>query len=476
MRPCPRPALACALAVLAATSVPASAQRLAGTAYLADGTTPAPGTIIVARDTAGRDVAHAVTGATGGFAFFVDSARPLAFVAERVGLEPTPLFTRTFRDGERDSVRVVLGAAAVALPAKAPRGASTCGGRGDGREAIQLVMGEARKVLLASRYRIGRPDAEARTTAFSHRTAKNGVDTLYTMMRRESGSPPPLFEEVPTAELERRGFFATINGERAFAPPGHETLLSDWFAETHCFELKRATAKELIVEYEPARERKGLIDVEGEYVFDRATGGLRSITFRYENLPREERHSEAGGAIEFARASNGEWVAIHWHQRTPLLGYRSASGNTTFVQSQMTLVDITGHRVTGGRVNAVLGAGRPVLQVDPLPPSRSEFTASCPERVVSSSTAAAKGRLIAADSQPAYRVAVRGSWKTLVVVDRTEMTEREHVRETVTDANGEWLLCDLPVEKDVTLIWSVLGKDEVKAIKLTRGGVVEEIR
>ena len=475
MRSLPLSALACAFLAAAPTFVTAGAQRLAGAVVLADGRTPAPGTIVVARDSAGHDVGYAVAGATGGFAFFVDSTQPLSFVAERVGLAATPLFTRRFRDGERDSVTVTLSADALTLPTKVPRGASTCGGRGDGRTAVESLLGEARKVLLASRYRIGRPDAVARTTAFQHRTAKNGLDTLYTMMRREVGTPPPLFEEVPAEELERRGFFATVNGERHFAPLGHETLLSAWFAETHCFKLDRADDQELVVEFAPSRERKGLVDVEGTYRFDRATGGLREVTFRYQNLPREERHSEAGGAIEFARASNGEWVATRWHQRFPLLGYRSSSGATTFVESKMTLVDITGHRVVGGRVNAILGGARPVFQVDPLPPLRSEFAALCPERVVSAQTAAAMGRIAAEDSLPVYRLAVRASWKTLVVVDRTQMTEREHVRETLTGPDGEWALCDLPVDRDVMLVWNIRGKDVIKTIKLTKGGVIERM-
>lgn len=463
------------LPALALAAAPAGAQRLAGTATLPDGTSPAVGVVIVAADSAGREVTHTVTRDDGRFLFFVDSTQPLTFTAHRVGFRPTAMHTRQLRDGEADSVRVVLGAEAVALPKGVPRKATTCGGgSADGRAAVETLLGEARKVLLVSRFHVGRPDVDARFVTLQHRTAKNGEDTLYTMMRRDAGSVPALFEETPTEELERRGFFATIQGERTFAPVGLETLLSPWFAETHCFTLERATAEELVLGYKPARERKGLVDVEGELRFDRATTGLRSAAFTYVNLPAEERKSEAGGRIDFARATNGNWLALAWHHRFPLLGYRQTSGNTSFVQTSMTLVDIIGHRVVGGRVTALLAGDQPVFQHEPVTTVRRPppFAVACPERLVSAATSAATGKLVATDSLGVDRVLVRAAWKVLVVVDRTQMAEREHVRETTTGPDGEWTLCDMPVNRDIEVSWSLRGKEEKRPLKIEQAGLV----
>jgi hypothetical protein len=471
-----RPVHLSALAFLLAAS-PLAAQRLAGTAWLPGGSTPAAGVIILAAYSAGREVAHTVTRAGGGFALFVDSTQALTFSALRVGHGPSPLFTRRLRDGESDSVRVVLADAPVALPSRVPRGAATCGGRDDGRAAVQALLAEARKVMVAARHRLGRDDEAARTVAFQHRTAKNGEDTLYTMMRRAEGPPPPLFDEVPAEELERRGFFATVAGERTYNVPGLETLTGDWFGETHCFTLSRVTDAEYVLTFKPARERKGLVDVEGEYRFDRPTAGLRRVTFRYVNLPQEERLSNSGGMIEFARLPNGAWTALQWHQRFPLLGYRSSSGNTTFVQSQMTLVDVIGHRVLGGRTTAVLAGDRPVFQHDPVPAAiaRTPFGQLCAERLVTAQTAAARGRLVATDSLPVDRLVVRARWGVPVVVDRTQMTEREHVRETMTGPDGEWSLCDLPVDRDITISWSVRGVEGSAPLRIASPGTVVEL-
>jgi hypothetical protein len=464
-----------ALASAFLVATPLAAQRLTGSVTAPAGAGGAAGVVIVASDSAGREVAHTVSLDDGRFAFFVDSTRALTFSAHRVGFQPTPVLTRQLRDGETETVTVALGAEPVALPRNVPRKATTCGGgSAEGRAAVATLLGEARKAMLAARFRVGRTEVSQRFTTVQHRTAKNGEDTLYTFMRRNEGTAPVLFDETPAEELERRGFFATILGERVFAPVGLETMLSDWFATTHCFTLQRVTPEEIVMAYEPTRERKGLVDVQGSYVFDRTTGGLKRTSFEYVNLPAEERKSGAGGLVEFARSPNGNWLALHWLQRFPLLGYRTASGNTSFVQSSMTLIDIIGHRVVGGRVNAVVAERGPVFRHDPVPTGRTPtpFQAACPERLVTAQTSAATGKLVANDSLGVDRVLVRAMWKVLVVVDRTQMAEREHVRETATGPDGEWTMCDLPVDRDIEVTWSLRGKEQKRPLKIAQGGIM----
>ena len=460
-------ALVCAL-------VPAevTAQRVMGTVMLPGGAAPAAGTVIAAEDTTGRETAHTVVRDDGTFMLYVDSTRVSNLKALRVGFTPVEFLKRHLRDGETETVALVLGGDALTWPRSAPRGATTCGGgRDEGRAVVNGLLEEARKVMLASQYRIGRADVNTRYATFQHRTAKNGEDTLYSLIRRSAGSAPVLFQEIETADLERRGFFAMLGAERVFIGPELTVLNSPWFTETHCFTLRQVTTGEFVMSFEPSRERKGLVDVSGEYRLDRVTGGLRSISYQYVGLPAEEKKSGAGGVIEFARASNGNWLAQYWYQRFPLLGYRQSSGTTTFVQSQMTLVDIIGHRTIGGRVTALLREdGRPLYQHDPLtrPTATSPFGTLCSERLVTASTAAARGKLTANDSLGVDRLAVRATWKVLVVVDRTEMAEREQVRETVTNADGEWALCDLPVNRDLKISWDIRGNVTERPMTITQ--------
>ncbi|HVH40078.1 MAG TPA: carboxypeptidase-like regulatory domain-containing protein [Gemmatimonadaceae bacterium] len=464
--------------VLLALPHDALAQRLAATVFLPGGTAPAAGAIVVATDSAGRELAHAVSRDDGRFELFVDSTATVSVRALRIGFGPTDVLTRRFRDGEVDSTRIVLGGEPVAFPRSVPRGATTCGGRGDGRAAVESLLEEARKVFLVAQSRAGRADSPTRSAAFQHRTAKNGEDTLYTLVRRAAGVAPETFAAVTTDELESRGFFVTIAGERTFHAPALPVLASDWFTRTHCFTLRKATPDELVLTFEPARERKGMVDVSGEYRFDRASGGLRAVSFTYVGLPAEERKSGAGGLIEFARMSNGSWLAEHWHQRFPLLGYRQSAGATTLIQSQMTLIDVIGHRTLGGRITAVTHDGKPLFQHDALPAAalRTPYGGLCPERLVTAAAAAARGTIVPSDSLAAGQIAVRATWKVLVVVDRTEMAEREQVRETITGDDGAWVLCDLPVDRDVEISWEIRGKAETRPVRFTEALAVLVVR
>jgi hypothetical protein len=455
-------------AALATATAIADAQRFIGTVMQPDGRTPAPGVLVVATDAVGRDVATTVSGDEGRFTIFVDSAMSLTLRLLRTGFQPTLLAARQLASDEIVDLVAVLGATPIRVPALR-RGMATCGRPGGPeREAMAIAMEEARKALVAAQGLIGRDDISARFVTFDHRTAKTGEDTLRSLLRRSRGSLPSLFRATTTEELEASGFFVTISGERIFRAPEPVLLASDWFTSTHCFVAQPQGDSALRLAFRPSRERKGLVDIEGAYVFDPRTLGLRRVEFKYVNQKEEERHSNAGGLIEFMQVPTGEWFATHWWQRFPLLGYRSGEGNTTFIRSTMTLIDITGHRTQGGRLLAVLRGERAVLRTDPAAVSAAtlEFSRACPERAVQRTTAAARGTLVPADSESVTGILVRATWGEPVVVDRTQFAEREQVREAFTDANGGWLICDLPARREVTLRWESRGQERTQSFTI----------
>lgn len=442
---------------------PAAAQRLEGTVLLPGGTTPAAGVIVEA------DSLRTVTLSDGSFEILLGDARPDSVRLLRTGHHP-------MRAGAQ--ARIVLRDSALSLPSKPPRNATTCDDdRSRGRDFAQAMLDEAHKAMTAARFHIGRADVTARHVDIQHRTAKNGVDTLYTSMRRETGSLPMLFRDVTTEQLEQSGFFATISGERVYFAPHLGILLSPWFTETHCFTVSDDTPTEYVMEFEPTRERKGLVDVRGEYRFDRKSLELRSVMFRLVNLPKAERDADAGGIIRFARTLTGNWVAYDWNHRFPLLGYRQTGGTTTFVRTSMTLIDIIGHRTVGGSVTALLDGDRTLYRRDAVerPAAGTEFGQLCPERVATSRAAAARGTLVSPDSLGTGGVTVRATWDVLVVVDRTKMEHREHVRETVSDPEGRWVLCDVPIDRDVEFRWEIRGTPFVHAAKVTQPNSVIDI-
>jgi hypothetical protein len=263
-----------------------------------------------------------------------------------------------------------------------------------------------------------------------------------------------------------------------FHAPDLDVLLSPWFNETHCFTLRRVTTDSLIVEYAPTRERRGLVDVAGEYIFDRRSLEFRRASFQYVGLPAEERRSGAGGLIDFMRASNGNWHADYWYQRTPFLGYTESDGTTTFIRSQMTLIDIIAHFVIGGRVTAINAGPRMLVQRNGLVGAEAFTPAGrvCRERLVTASTGAARGRIVPDTGSPVAGILVRAVWEVPVVIARTQMSTRELIRETLTDDAGAWTLCDIPVGRDVTIRWEVLGDERSTPIRLEEAGGMVEVR
>ena len=452
----------------------AAAQRLIGTVVHPDGRTPAAGVIVVARDTAGRALSQVVTGAEGQFTLFVDSATTLSLRLFREGFMPTDGETRRLGGDEIVDVIAVLESVPVPrLPL--PRGASSCGrSSGEQRAAVDLLLEEARKAFIVAQAGIGRTDIVTRFATYDHRTAKNGEDTLRSVVRRGRGALPSLTRATTTEELESGGFFAQISGERLFRALEPALLASEWFTRTHCFTLVVQGDSVLRLAFRPARERRGLVDVEGTYAFDVTTRSLRDVAYRYQGLPAEERASGAGAWMTLARLPNGDRIVTEWGQRAPLLGYRLSDGATTIIRTTMTLVDITGHRSVGGRVTAVVHETLPLYLAGPVEPAlaRTPFGVACPERLGRQSTGAAQGAIPPRDSASLSGILVRVTWEDPVVVDRTVFTQREQVREAVTDSTGHFLVCDLPTRRDLTLRWALRGDERTYAFTLPAAGTI----
>lgn len=467
-----RSALVAALLLSSAVAVPA--QQFTGTVVLPDGATPVAGVLVVVTDSAGREIANGVSGAEGRFSLFVDSSRTLTLTLHRTGFAPTVAATRRLAGDEVADLIAALGGTPIRVPALR-RGATTCGrSSADDRAAVGTALEEVRKALVAAQSMIARNDVSARFMSFEHRTAKTGEDTLRSLARRGSGAIPSLFHATTTEELEAGGFFATIAAERVFRAPEPAVLASPWFTGTHCFTAQPQGDSVLRLAFRPTRERKGLVDLEGAYVLDPRSLALRRVEFTYQGMRAEERDANAGGLIEFVQLANGDWLATRWHQRFPLLGYRTSDGNTTLVRTSMTLIDITGHRVVGGRVLAVMLDELTLMRSDPVEGTlaNSDFGRACPERIVRQNTGAARGVLVPVDSESVRGVLVRATWSEPVVVDRTQLTQREHVRETYADEQGSWRICDIPTRRDITLRWEARGQERTFAFTLPAVGTV----
>lgn len=472
----------CGVAAVAATfaalavAQPLQAQRLEGTLLLSSGA-PAAGVVLTAVDGSAAVAGRTVSRDDGRYALYLERGGEYRVFAKRVGhaVEALGRATVNATDVTRFDARV--NAAPAELPSL-PRGAATCGS-GRGKQVADALYDDVLAAFAAAQYRIGRQDQQARYITTQYRVAKTSDDTLRAALRRVNGPLPAPFPPVDTARLEADGFLATIGGNRTFFAPDFNVIASEWFLRTHCVRLRRADDDSLVLAFTPLRQRRARVDVEGEFVLDWPTLALREYRFRYVDLPETERTSGAGGVLRFARTPGGGWVLSEWRQRTPFLNYFAGEGNTTLVRTQMMRVDVMAHFVAGGQVLAVADENnRLVFQRNPhgVRVAGTPFAPLCPERTTIQQTAAIRGRLRSDSSDaPLANTVVRASWTLPVVVNRTDVQEREEVRESVTDDDGAWFLCDIPLDRDVTVRWESGSGERKVPVRVTQPFSVTEV-
>jgi hypothetical protein len=456
----------------------ADAQRLEGIVR-GPGGNPAAGVVLTARDAAGTVVGNTVTRDDGAYALYLERGGSHRLQAKRVGYSVENIDAPAVPAGTIVPYDIRLAARRVDLPASLPRGAATCDRNARNRRVADALYEEIVAAVTAARFRIGRNDVTGRWVTSQYRIAKRSDDTLRAALRRGQGSLPTPFPPVSPERLEEMGFFASLGGDRTFYAPDLEILTTDWFLQTHCVRLSRVTDDSLVLGFTPLRQRRGLVDVEGEFVVDYPSLDLRSMTFRYVDLPATERESGAGGRLQFTRTAAGGWILSDWSQRTPFLNYFAAEGNTTLIRTAMTRVDVVAHFLVGGRMLAVADSGGTRFQRDPhgVRTAGTRFAPLCPERTTIQPTGAVAGTFTRDSSDaPLSGSVIRASWTIPVIVNRTDLQEREEVRETTTDANGSWWLCDIPVERDVVVRWEVSNTERRVTVKVMQPFSVVDVR
>lgn len=293
-----------------------AAQQLRGTVFFADSATPARGVLVVATDSASAVVGRTVTTSTGFFELALPAEGRYGVRVLRIGYRPHDvapvLVTRT----TPRTLTIVLRTAEITLPVVAVRGERTCRARADSSLAVFRVWEEARKALeLAD---VAARSGRLSTAWFTYRRqllADSGMVYLEQVANAGGRTPRPFVSGDPDT-LARQGYRQPgIGGDTYFGPDG-AVLLSNAFLAGHCFRLRPATGAHphwVGVEFEPTRERDGVVEIAGTAWLDRAVAELRLIEFRYTNLPREITDAAARGRIELVRLPTGEFVVNRWH-------------------------------------------------------------------------------------------------------------------------------------------------------------------
>jgi hypothetical protein len=188
------------------------------------------------------------------------------------------------------------------------------------------------------------------------------------------------YSAISADALADGGYFRTdSSGDNAvttyYAPDAH-VLVGERFTATHCFraDARSRAAEGLIgLEFEPVEGRE-LPDVRGTLWLDRESAELRSLDYRYTELPRGLASDRSGGHLEFQRLPNGLWIVRSWWIRMPvfLTVRRPALGNHlpggAAIHREWRTQSLTGFRERGAEVILAENSQKMQLTEAAVPP------------------------------------------------------------------------------------------------------------
>lgn len=319
-----------AIVGVALVSQAALAQRVRGDVRQGDGTSPALGVVIVANRADGTLAGRALSGENGKFDLALPSAGTYTLSALRIGYRPTVVSDVRVEAAGATNVTITLAGVAVPLAAVDVRGRDVCGNQRDPQAQVVAVWTEARTALAAAAL-WSREQLDAEWITYKRELRLN-TDFVRSQEVRVTRNPTThAFKSWDAESLATRGYMINDVAGAIYHAPDPEVLLSDIFAETHCFHTEPAPDRSsglVGVGFAPQRTRGDRVEIEGTLWIDRASSELRTLEYRYVGLPDAADAAQPGGRVEFVRLPDGPWMVSRWFIRMPIIG----SGNPADVE------------------------------------------------------------------------------------------------------------------------------------------------
>ncbi len=310
------------VALLALMSASLHAQRVRGAVFQADGTTPAAGVVVAVNGADGAVAARALSSGNGAFDMHLPAGGTYSLSALRIGFRPTVVGGVSVPDSGAATVRIVLVSAPLPLAAVDVRSRDVCGTSGDPQSGVVQLWTQARTALAAAAL-WSRESLDAEWITF-RRELRPTTDFVRSQEVRLTRSPTThAFKSVDADSLAEFGYMFTEGAISTYHAPDPDVLLSDRFAETHCFHLEPARQGEaglVGVGFTPQRLRDHRVDIEGTLWMERATSELRWLEYRYVGLTDAADAAQPGGRVEFLHLPDGPWMVSRWHIRMPSFG------------------------------------------------------------------------------------------------------------------------------------------------------------
>lgn len=457
--------------ITAAMSVPLlasagglGAQTVRGIVMLPD-SSRAAGVIVTASDAKGTVAARALTGESGGYELRLPGAGRYEVRLLRIGFRPTVVPAFEIGDGESRTLPVVLRGVAIVLSAIKVQGKSVCGVRQDSGQAVARLWEEARKAITATLLSQAGKRQTVKWTVYDASTDITGTRVFTKSTDSYSAAAVKAFVSLPPDSLAKMGYMTENDSGALYRAPDAEALLSDAFASLHCFREEPPASDKgdwVGIGFRPAKNRAGIIDIEGTLWLDRTSSELRELDFLFTNLPEDYAHVKAGGRVEFLRLSTGSWLVSRWQLRMPRASRQLVphyTGNLGARDDYKTVV--LGLQLTGGEVTAVtrglevlFGTGESTHDFSPaLLAEDANLASVCgADSARGDLLAFLRGTVFQGEHKGIANASVRLTWRgEFRPTGHDSYSYRTQERDVTSDAAGNWSLCGVPRERVITV-------------------------
>ncbi|MFQ5703664.1 MAG: carboxypeptidase regulatory-like domain-containing protein [Gemmatimonadales bacterium] len=344
-----------AILAIGLAAQPAQAQTIRGT--LVDRTTGNPirgGFVVLIKDST-QELGRALTDLRGEFFLRLEEAGRYRLKSAVIGIRTELSGPIDVGPDEVVDYRFEISATVISLDKIVVTGERTCKTSRPTGLAASTLWDEAQKALNAVEWTQNQGTLRHRLVQYRRELDPQSLEIREQEFSSEegvfNGSP---FLAATAAELAKKGFIQRTdkNGYYYYAPDAG-VLLSDEFADLHCFSVTEDVPEEpglLGLQFEPVAGRKRS-DIKGVLWLDQKTAELRFLEYKYNWLPWDIDDSHIGGRVEFEHLPTGTWIVRRWWIRMPDVRYRQA---TIYRGADPYLLSI---REIGGWVNRIQTAG-----------------------------------------------------------------------------------------------------------------------
>jgi hypothetical protein len=312
---------------------------------------PLSGVVLQLSDSSSRVVMRALTNERGEFRLTAPRDGRYRVRSTRIGFQPTSTELIALSQAADVTRRILLVSRPVVLEAVRSVVRTSCRALGLDSTAVTFAAWEQVRAALTAAEVTAETDQLSTTTLTYDRTKTLDGVTVQQSGRVTTAKGGQAWHSVSADSLRKVGYVVADGDDkgRVFHGPDLRVLGSDIFAEDHCFHVTTSDdSTRFGVAFEPTPQRKNMPEINGTVWIDRATSELREMSWQYINVARNIDETATGGAMQFVRLRNGQWLISRWNIHTPFVTLGSASDQT--------FIRFRGEKTLGGELIAASGA------------------------------------------------------------------------------------------------------------------------